>query len=123
MDVLIFRFTIVSTQLGKPESPVDTLLGFLDSGFRFGFLTAWILHFCLPYACFHALLLALFPCFIACLVFICFIACLPLFTLFLALYMPKYLLDAMIHAFWVISASLYTIAMPLPMQMPCILAF
>ena len=73
-------------------------LGMQDSGFRLGFS---------PFAC-------------TCL------ACLPVclsMLYFLLNAMPKYLLDAIIHAFWMVNALFYTIAMPPHMHMPRILVF
>ena len=98
MDASIFRVTTVATSLG-----------ILDSVFRFRLLAHLDFTFCLPYACFHALLPALplhalFACLplhalLLALSLHTLFACLSLFTLFHALYMPKYLFGAIIHAF------------------------
>ena len=101
MDTLIFRITTVVTPLG-----------ILNSGFRFGFLARLDFHTLL------ALLLCM-PCLLACLP-VCF-TCLSLAWCYVCLhcfifshYMFKFLLGAIIHAFWVLNALFYTIAMPPP---------
>ena len=76
---------------------------------RFGFFACLDFAFCLPYACFHALLLTLslhalllvlsLHVLLLALSLHTLFACLSLLALFHALYMPKYLLGAIIHAF------------------------